>query len=151
MNGLLDLTSSPSFLRIAGIILGISAVVLWVSLVIWTFRDIRSRSRDILVAIISSLLVLILNIPGLLIYLLLRPGETLNEKYEKALEEEALLKEIKSILRCPQCSLIVQSDFLFCPVCQQRLKKKCLHCQSLLAPEWEYCPYCEARQNSPQV
>ena len=41
---------------------------------IWTYRDIRSRARDPLVQILSALLVAVLNLPGVLVYLILRPA-----------------------------------------------------------------------------
>ena len=57
----------------------------WVSVIIWTFRDIRSRSRDVFAQILATLLVLIFlpffPLPGLILYLILRPRETLAEVY----------------------------------------------------------------------
>ncbi|MGC8788220.1 MAG: zinc ribbon domain-containing protein, partial [Anaerolineae bacterium] len=76
------------------ILLGAYAVLFLISLVIWTFRDIRSRTRDILVQILATLLVIVFNIPGLLLYFVLRPRETLAEAYEHALGQEALLQDI---------------------------------------------------------
>src|SRR4030067_106737 len=46
---------------------------LWLSLVIWTFRDIRSRARDSLARILAVLVVAVLFLPGILIYLILCP------------------------------------------------------------------------------
>ncbi|GIW12255.1 MAG: hypothetical protein KatS3mg061_3312 [Dehalococcoidia bacterium] len=40
----------------------------WVALLIWTFRDIRSRSRNPLTALFAVLLVAVFNIPGLVLY-----------------------------------------------------------------------------------
>ena len=68
---------------------------LWLGMVLWTFRDIRSRSRDIIVQILATLMVGILTLPGLLVYYLTRPHETLAEAYEHALELEALLQAIE--------------------------------------------------------
>ena len=53
------------------------------ALVIWTFRDIQSRSQDVVVQILATLWVAVMNLPGLLIYLILRPSHTLVEAYEK--------------------------------------------------------------------
>ena len=56
---------------------------LWVSAVIWAFRDIRSRTRDVFAQILATLLVLIFfplfPLPGLILYVILRPRETLSE------------------------------------------------------------------------
>ena len=71
--------------------LGAYLLAFWLSLAIWTFQDIRSRSRDILAQLLATLLVLLFNLPGLLLYFVLRPKETLAEAYERSLAEEALL------------------------------------------------------------
>ena len=63
----------------------------------------RSRSRDTFAQLGSLLLVALLTIPGLIIYLLIRPRETLSEAYERSLEEEALLQEIEEKPTCPGC------------------------------------------------
>lgn len=73
---------------------GTFLVAFWMSLVIWTFRDMRLRSRDIFAQLLASLVVLIFGPLGLLIYLILRPQETLAEAYARTLEEEALLQDV---------------------------------------------------------
>jgi heme A synthase len=50
---------------------------LWLSLIIWTYRDIRRRVRDRMVRVLAVLVVAILFLPGLLIYVILRPSNTL--------------------------------------------------------------------------
>src|SRR5260370_2816394 len=69
-------------------------VIFWISLIVWTFRDIRSRSQDLLVQVLSTLLVAVFFIGGLFIYMILRPRQTLAEIYERQLEEESLLAEM---------------------------------------------------------
>jgi len=116
----------------------------WVSLVIWTFRDVRSRSRDIFAQLLATLMVMVFNLPGLLFYFILRPQETLAEAYERSLEEEALLQDIEERLVCPGCKRKIQSDFIICPDCHTRLKKSCPNCRRLLHLKWNICPYCGA-------
>ena len=43
----------------------------------------------------AFLLVLVFSVLGLIIYLILRPRETLAEAYARSLEEEALLQELE--------------------------------------------------------
>ena len=74
---------------------GAFLVALWVALVVWTFRDIRARHRDKLVHFLAAALVALLNLPGILVYLVLRPSRTLEEEYQQTLEEEALLQSIE--------------------------------------------------------
>jgi len=123
-------------------ILGAYAVALYLGLVIWTARDIASRSRDWLVRTLAVLLVLVFNVPGLLLYFVLRPRETLAELYGRALEEEALLQDIEDQASCPSCKRRVAQDFAVCPYCRTALKTRCPSCRRLLSPRWEVCPYC---------
>lgn len=126
----------------------------WISSVIWAFRDIRARTRDIFAQILATLMVLVFfplfPLPGLALYLILRPRETLAEIYERQLEEEALLKGIEERLACPSCSRSIDPDFVVCPSCHTRLKRSCLSCGRLLHLRWNICPYCGAGQTAAQ-
>src|SRR5215475_2428379 len=66
-------------------------IVFWISLVVWTFRDVRSRTQDFLTQILATLLVAVFFVCGLFIYMILRPRQTMAEVYERQLEEESLL------------------------------------------------------------
>jgi RNA polymerase subunit RPABC4/transcription elongation factor Spt4 len=125
---------------------------LWVSAVMWAFRDIRARTRDIFAQILATLLVLIFfplfPVPGLILYLILRPRETLAEVYERTLEEEALLQGIEERLACPTCNRRIDEDFVVCPSCHTRLKKGCVSCGRLLHLGWTICAYCGAAQTT---
>jgi RNA polymerase subunit RPABC4/transcription elongation factor Spt4 len=118
----------------------------WFSLVIWSFRDMRLRSRDPFAQILAALLVGALPFIGIFIYLILRPPETLAERYERALEEEALLQEIEERPRCYNCSRTVQEAWVVCPKCQVELKKQCPSCYNLLELGWKVCPMCATEQ-----
>jgi RNA polymerase subunit RPABC4/transcription elongation factor Spt4 len=115
---------------------------LWLSLIIWVSRDIKKRSRDALAQILSILVAIILFLPGIVIYLILRPQNTLEETYQQTLEEEALLQAIEENIVCPGCSRRVQENWIVCPNCHTKLKKKCEHCSQLMALPWNICPYC---------
>jgi RNA polymerase subunit RPABC4/transcription elongation factor Spt4 len=122
--------------------LGAVVAGLWISLVVWTYRDIRTRSRDRLAQLLSALLVLLLNLPGLLIYLILRPAETHDQKYQRTLEEEALLTQIETNITCPGCGSIIDLDWQICPHCHTRLRKPCENCGRLMELPWQLCPFC---------
>ncbi|MEX2236973.1 MAG: zinc ribbon domain-containing protein [Dehalococcoidia bacterium] len=119
-------------------------LLLWLAMVIWTFRDIRDRTRDPFAQLFSVLVVLAFNLPGLLLYLIVRPKETLAEAYERSLEEEALLQELEDQRACPSCKRRVQEDFIMCPYCQFQLKDACENCEKPLSHNWLGCPYCGA-------
>jgi predicted amidophosphoribosyltransferase len=115
---------------------------LWLSLIIWTFRDIRRRSRDSLARILAILVVTVLFLPGFLIYTILRPSKTLEEEYQQTLEEEALLQTIDDIPLCPGCARRTKDNWIICPNCQTKLKKRCHNCNELMDLSWNVCPYC---------
>lgn len=127
---------------------GVVAAVAWLAMVIWAYRDMRARSRDWWAQILVGVLVFALNLPGLLIYIFLRPRETLAEAYERSLEEEALLQAIEEKPRCPGCSQPVQGDWQACPQCHTRLKKPCINCGQMLQLSWNICPYCTTPQTT---
>ena len=122
------------------------AVALWISLVMWTFRDMRARARDAFAQLLAALMVLVLGPFGIVLYLVLRPRETLAEKYERSLEEEALLQDIEERHICPGCKQPIEPDFVLCPVCHTRLRRSCIHCGRLIHPRWSLCPYCAQSQ-----
>ena len=139
---------SLNFDSLANIILVIAAFfgaflsALWLSLVIWTFRDMRARSRDVFAQILAALVVGVLTLPGLVVYLILRPPQTLAETYEQSLEEEALLQEIEDKRVCPGCGRHADEEWRVCPNCHTKLKKNCGHCGRLMDLPWNLCPYC---------
>jgi RNA polymerase subunit RPABC4/transcription elongation factor Spt4 len=125
---------------------GMVLAAFWLAMIIWAYRDMRARSRDTLAQFIVAVMVALLNVPGLLIYIFLRPRETLAEAYERSLEEEALLQEIEDKPVCPGCGQRVQSDWQACPHCHTRLKKACHNCGKMLDLSWNLCPHCAAGQ-----
>ena len=138
--------TDPSFLSSAILIFvtfgGAFLASLWLALVIWTWRDIRSRARDPLAQTLAVLVVAVLNLPGVLVYLILRPAHTLEEEYQRTLEEEALLISIEDQMLCPGCERHVHDDWQVCPNCRTKLKKGCPNCGKLLHLPWNICPFC---------
>jgi RNA polymerase subunit RPABC4/transcription elongation factor Spt4 len=129
-------------------ITGAGAVITatWLALVLWTWRDMRQRSRDPLAQIAASLVVAVLGIFGIVIYVMLRPQETLAEAYERSLEEEALLQNIETKPVCPGCGRPTKDGWQVCPYCHTKLKKVCPSCDELLDLAWNLCPYCATSQ-----
>lgn len=130
-------------------VIGAYLVATYVGLIVWTFRDIHSRTRDILGQILATLLVAVFTLPGVLIYILLRPKESLAEEYERSLAEEAVLQDLRDRRTCPSCQRRVDGSFILCPYCEQQLRFKCVECGELLEPGWKICPFCGHRHESP--
>ena len=119
---------------------------LWLSILFWVFRDIRHRIRDPFMIILAVILVIILPIVGVVIYWIIRPNQTIEEKYQAALEEEALLQELDKKPKCPGCGRNVEPDWILCPACHTRLNKLCISCGKVLELPWNLCPYCGTPQ-----
>jgi hypothetical protein len=140
-----------TFSSIAQVLAGFGAafvVVLWVSLIFWTIRDIRSRTRDPFAAILSALVSVVLFLPGVVIYLIVRPRHTLAEEFSRSLEEEALLQNIEDSPLCPGCKRHIHLDWITCPTCHTQLKKHCSSCRHLIDLAWDLCPYCGKLQSA---
>lgn len=93
---LAPLTAYKPLLRLGAAGLGAATALLLFSLAVWTWRDVSARSRDSLVRF--GALALAIGLPGfgILIYLLLRPRETIAERYERELIEELLAREVSA-------------------------------------------------------
>jgi hypothetical protein len=148
MGGILDV--ADKILVILAAACGSMIIALWGGMGIWVFRDIHARSRDILAQLLATLLVLLLPVIGFMVYLMLRPRETLADTYERSLEQEALLQAIEEPEICPGCGQRVKGEYLFCPSCHTKLKRACPACNRPIHLRWALCPYCGTNV-APQV
>ncbi|HWG08445.1 MAG TPA: zinc ribbon domain-containing protein [Solirubrobacteraceae bacterium] len=119
-------------------------VVLYLSLIYWTYADSRRRIADpmlVACATAASLFPFV----GTIVYMILRPPEYLEDVRERELEvqaAEARLHEFDHSL-CPHCDYRVERDFIRCPSCLRKLKDRCVNCSRPLDQAWTICPYCE--------
>jgi len=124
-------------------------VVLYGSLVYWTYADARRRIADpmlIACATGASLFPFV----GTIVYMILRPPEYLEDVRERELDlqaAEARLHDLDYSL-CPHCDYRVERDFIRCPSCLHKLKERCESCSKPLDRAWTICPYCEAEVKS---
>lgn len=130
---------------------GAYLIALWFVLAVWTFRDIETRSRSVVTQVFSTLLVVLFWVPGLLLYRLLRPSETLDEAYQRSLEEEYLIQDLEELPLCPSCNHFVEDDFQICPHCHSQLREPCTSCERLIDLRWEVCPYCGTRHQGRHI
>jgi hypothetical protein len=133
-----------SGLNLAVNLLILFLVIIWLSLVYWTYADARRRIGDPMLvgcATAASLFPFV----GTIVYMIVRPPEYLDDVRERELEiqaVEARLHELEHSV-CPHCERQVQRDFLRCPHCLRKLKDPCVSCGKPLDPAWPICPYCE--------
>ena len=137
-----DPSSLSNFMLILTAWGGAFLAALWLSLIVWTYRDVRARARDPLGRILAVLVVAVLFLPGIVVYLILRPHRTLEDEYQTTLEEEALLQSIEETPVCPGCARRTQDKWKICPNCHTKLKKVCHECGELMDLPWNLCPFC---------
>ena len=119
-------------------------VVLYLSLIYWTYADARRRIVDPMLvgcATAASLFPFV----GTIVYMILRPPEYIEDVRERELEvqaAEARLHELDFAL-CPHCDYRIEKDFVRCPSCLRKLKERCVSCSRPLDQAWTICPYCE--------
>lgn len=95
----------------------ISAIIGWMFLSLWVFRDARKRKLNPLP---WTALILLTNVIGLVVYLTVRP------KYVK----------------CKNCGMEIPKVYVSCPHCGSTEKEKCLGCGTVLEEEFLHCPAC---------
>ncbi|HEV2923654.1 MAG TPA: zinc ribbon domain-containing protein [Solirubrobacteraceae bacterium] len=120
-------------------------VVVYLSLIYWTYSDARRRIVDPMLvgcATAASFFPFV----GTIVYMILRPPEYLEDVHERELETqaaEARLLDLDHSL-CPHCDYRIERDFIRCPSCLRKLKERCVSCSRPLDQSWTICPYCEA-------
>jgi hypothetical protein len=134
-----------SGLNLAIDLLILFVVVLYASLIYWTYADARRRIADpmlVACATVASFFPFV----GTIVYMVLRPPEYLEDVRERELETqaaEARLRQLDQAL-CPYCDYRIEHDFIRCPSCLRKLKERCVSCSRPLDQAWTICPYCEA-------
>lgn len=127
---------------------GAYLAVLWFVTIVWTFRDIESRSRNVVTQVFATLLSILFPFIGIPLYLILRPKDTLDGAFQRSLEEEYLLQDLEELPLCPSCQHFVEDDFVLCPHCHTQLRDACPSCARLVDLRWTVCPYCAADQGA---
>ena len=125
--------------------------VFWLAIAYWIYKDARRRIESSWLVALATVLGLVLPFVGVIIYLLFRPPEYLDEIRERELEIRAMEETLAlQEMRCPVCRAQVDPSFLVCPVCTTRLRQACDSCKAPLEPLWQICPYCETPIESPR-
>jgi hypothetical protein len=132
--------------QVAGQLIVIYVVLLWLGTAYWAFRDMQARTENPILPYFAAALIIfftpLLFIFAVVLYLIVRPRETLAEVYERSLAEESLLAEVEKNELCPVCRDRVDAEWLVCPNCRTRLHRVCPSCHRLAEPSWPLCAFC---------
>lgn len=104
---------------------GVAFLLTLAFVALYVYYDAESRGMK--GGLWALLIFLFANLPGFLIYLLLR-GPRLRA--------------------CPVCRTTLQSDFVVCPTCQTKVGHGCPSCHRHIEPAWTVCPWCQADLNT---
>ena len=120
----------------------VALVVFWLVIIGWVWVDSSERTSKRGLKIGYILLVIFFNIFGLIIYLIIRPSETIEEIYWEDLERRYLKYETSELGDCPRCGSQLYPGYVFCTNCGYRLKVKCSQCGVLIDKDHVFCEYC---------
>jgi hypothetical protein len=141
-----DLLGLP-VVGLAGRVALIAMTVLWLATAWWTWRDMESRTGDIVLRGIATAGV-VLATPVLfplavVIYLVLRPPR--RDEPARALELRLVELEMGADPdRCPRCRGKVGHGWQRCPACGQMLSQACPACGEPVGLDWQLCAWCAA-------
>ena len=113
-------------------------VILYVLSIVCVVRDAYMRGSYWYIWAVVALIPLL----GVIAYCLLRPPLLQIDRDEQELEIALKQRELMKYGECANCGYPVESDYVLCPNCHQRLKNLCGHCGHALDPSWTVCPYC---------
>jgi len=132
------------YLTLAMQLCGVFYVVFRLSLIFWVSRDAQRRGA---MAWFWGVSALFFGELAWIVYMVVRPPETLDDAHERDLEIAAREAELsRTGLTCPHCFKPIEADYLICPTCMKKLKKPCTSCGRPVKTTWSVCPYCKARQ-----
>jgi len=120
----------------------VALVVFWLVIIGWVWIDSSERTSKKGLKIGYILLVIFFNVFGLIIYLIIRPSETIEEIYWEDLERRYLKYETSELGDCPRCGSQLYPGYVFCTNCGYRLKVKCPQCGVLIDKDHVFCEYC---------
>ena len=121
-------------------------VIVWLAAAFWVYQDARRRHASPIAPYLASAALVIASpvlFPmALMVYRVVRPGETLSEARARALDDRLTAIERSALLACPGCSKLVDETWLSCPACRTRLAYRCFSCGRSMGLDWNACAWC---------
>jgi len=127
--------------KILGLFLGVVLVIFWIVIIGWVWIDSGDRTSNRGIRVGYIFLVFLFNIPGLIIYFIIRPNETIEEIYWADLERRYLKFETAELGDCPKCGSQLFPGYIFCTSCGHRIRKRCPRCNVLVDKNHKYCEF----------
>lgn len=115
--------------------------MIWVAGIVWVANDIRRRTADPMMQYASIAAAALFFVPGLLLYVAIRPSETIDDRNERYMEMQ-MFAQADNTPTCVNCHRRLRDEYIRCPYCAWKLGENCEACQRVNAAEWVACPYC---------
>lgn len=130
---------------LVGKIFALVFIVFWIVVLDWVWTDAGERTSNRTSRIAYLLLPVFLNIFGWIIYLIIRPSQTIEQIYWSDLERRYLKYETAELGDCPKCGAQLYPGYTYCPKCGSEIKTKCTACEMYIDKNSKFCPYCGER------
>ncbi len=140
LNNILDMNFSPIITAVL-----VYYIIVWILVLAWVWTDISARTENWFLRILCMVIVSVLSFPGLIIYILIRPKDTVEEIFWSDLERRYLLYETDGLEDCEVCGYSLTPDYIHCPNCGETLKRYCEECEVYVKKEFNYCPFCAGK------
>jgi double zinc ribbon protein len=134
---------------------GFYLVLVWLACAFWVFQDARRRQAHLVTPYLAAAAIVLASpaiFPlALLVYRIVRPGQTLNEARQQRLEDRLVDLDLQALAGCPDCGAGVEEDWLVCPSCRTRLAHRCVECGRSMRLDWSVCAWCAAEVAQPTL
>ncbi|MCD4756114.1 hypothetical protein K8R20_00650 [bacterium] len=127
--------------NLLGTLLGIVSLIFWVVVISWIWVDSGERTTSRWMRVFYAFIGII-PVLGWIIYLIVRPPETIDEIYWGDLERRYLKYETSELNDCPRCATQLYPGYIYCPNCKCPLKTKCPQCEVYVSVNYKYCTTC---------
>ena len=130
-------------------------ILVWLASAFWVLQDLRRRQRDAALPFVAAAAIVVASpvlFPlAIVVYRIVRPGETLAESRERELADRVTELEAEARLLCPECTTPVDPAWLACPACRTRLAHACRACGRTMELDWAVCAWCGNEFGRPVV
>ena len=126
-------------------------IIFWIVVLDWVWMDSGERTTNRKARIIYVLLVLFLNVIGWIIYLIIRPSQTIEQIYWADLERRYLKYETAELDDCVKCGTQLYPGYTYCPKCGLEIKMKCRACGTYIEKDSDFCPFCGKKVRAEEI
>jgi hypothetical protein len=133
--------------------IGLYVVLVWLACSWWVYQDLPRRHTSELAPYVGAAFIVLasplLFVPALVVYRVIRPGETLSEARYRLFEDRLSQLQVQTMPRCPDCATPVEEGWLLCPSCRAKLGHRCVECGRSMAIDWTVCAWCATAIGEP--